>query len=205
MRLAYKAFEPGFVCRGVRFKPPGEVNVERAANCVRNGWHCAENPADCLAYYPDVQKSVYCLVGIGGDIDEDATDSKIACTELTILRQLSLPDYFLHILVYMKKHPEAECRIARMGRGEATNGFVVVRGKQPFARGTTGDILAMAREGEGGEIEDIALYVVGTDGVPADVYIDIYGNEEDEKCKGSLKKARNLQVCPRSRRASTGK
>ena len=103
MRLAYKAFAPGLVCRGVAFKGIGEVNVTEAANCVKNGWHCAEDPADCLRYYPDFKTSVYTIVNVGGDVDEDAVDSKISCTELTILRVLEPADYLLHILLYMAK------------------------------------------------------------------------------------------------------
>ncbi|MBR2312185.1 MAG: hypothetical protein IKA46_02735 [Clostridia bacterium] len=178
MRLAYKAFSPGFVCRGVAFKPIGEVNVTSAANCRRNGWHCAENPADCLSYYPDIDKSWYCLVGIGGDVDEDDHDSKISCTELTILRELSLPDYFLHILIYMAKHPSVPCSITQNGRGDTgRKGYAVVRGLRPYAKGKLGDILAMARE-ENGEIVQIAVHVVDGESVPENTYVDIDGKEE---------------------------
>ena len=100
MRLAYKAFEPGLICRGVAFKGVGQVNVTSEANCVKNGWHCAEDPADCLRYYPNFKNSVYTIVNVGGDVDEDAVDSKISCTELTILRVLEPLDYLLHILIY---------------------------------------------------------------------------------------------------------
>ncbi len=190
MRVVYKAFEPGFVCRGVQFAPPGELNVTDAANCRKNGWHTAENPADCLSYYPNIQRSWYCLVGIGGDMDEDASDSKITATELTILRRLTLPEYFLHILVYMAKNPEEDCSIATKGRGVAQNGYVVVRGKRPYAKGQEGDILAMAREGEGGQIEQLAVLVVGAADVPADVYVNIDGEMEEVKTNGKAKSRR---------------
>ncbi|MBQ8357071.1 MAG: hypothetical protein IJX39_04610 [Clostridia bacterium] len=179
MRLAYKAFEPGFVCRGVAFKPIGEKNVTPEANCVKNGWHCAEDPADCLRYYPDFRGSVYCIVEIGGDVDEDAVDSKIACTELTIKRVLEPADYLLHILLYMAKNPGKVCFADKGNRAEARSGYVVVRGQRPYAKGKEGDLLAMARE-ENGEIVQIAVYRAGMD-VPADVYVDIDGNEEGKE------------------------
>ncbi|MBE6702136.1 MAG: hypothetical protein E7585_01835 [Ruminococcaceae bacterium] len=175
MRLAYKAFEPGFVCRGVAFKPIGEKNVTEAANCVKNGWHCAEDPADCLRYYPNFKGSVYCIVGIGGDVDEDAVDSKISCTELTILRVLEPADYLLHILLYMARHPKKDCFAVKDGSGVARNGYVVVRGKNPRAKGRGGDLFAMARE-ENGEVEQVAVWRVGED-VPEGVYVDINGEE----------------------------
>ena len=179
MRLAYKAFAPGLICRGVAFKPIGEVNVTDAANCARNGWHCAEDPADCLRYYPDIKNSIYAMVAVGGDVDEDAVDSKISCTELTIMRVLELRDYFLHILIYMKRYPKRGCFVEKKGRGKAQNGYVVVRGQNPYAKGEFGDILAMARE-ENGEIIQIAVYRAGID-VPAGVYVDIDANEEERQ------------------------
>jgi hypothetical protein len=179
MRLAYKAFAPGLVCRGVAFKGIGEVNVTDAANCARNGWHCAEDPADCLRYYPDFKNSVYTIVSVGGDVDEDAVDSKISCTELTVLRVLEPADYLLHILLYMAKHPERECFAAKQGRGEARNGYVVVRGQQPYAKGQEGDLLAFART-QGGKVAQTAIWRVGED-VPEGVYVDIDGNEEEKK------------------------
>ena len=100
---AYKGFEPDLSCRGYRFVMGKNVTPE--ANYASNGFHCAENPLDCLTYYSDMDRSIYCLVQPGGDIDEDDRDSKIACTELTILRQLTRKEFFLHALAYMVDHP----------------------------------------------------------------------------------------------------
>lgn len=84
--IAYKAFRPGLICRGYQFVMG--LNVTDKANCARNGFHSAENPLDCLSYYP-FEDSEFYLVDAGGDIDEDNSDSKISCTELRILKQLS--------------------------------------------------------------------------------------------------------------------
>ena len=100
---AYKGFEPDLSCRGYRFVMGKNVTPE--ANCASNGFHCAEDPLDCLSYYGDMNRSIYCLVQPGGDIDEDDRDSKIACTELTILRRLTRKEFFLHALAYMVDHP----------------------------------------------------------------------------------------------------
>ena len=183
MRLAYKAFEPGLICRGVAFKGVGQVNVTSEANCVKNGWHCAEDPADCLRYYPNFKNSVYTIVNVGGDVDEDAVDSKISCTELTILRVLEPLDYLLHILIYMAKHPGKVCFADKGNRAEAKNGYVVVRGQNPYAKGREGDLLAMARE-ENGEIVQIAVHRCGID-VPEETYVDIDGIAEDEGTAGA--------------------
>ena len=104
MMIAYKGFEPGLICRGYHFVMG--LNITDKANCRANGFHCAEDPLDCLTYYSDMEHSEYYLVNAGGDVDEDEHDSKISCTELTILRKLSRTEFFLHALAYMVDHPK---------------------------------------------------------------------------------------------------
>lgn len=142
---AYKGFEKGLVCRGYQFSMG--KNVTEKANCSANGFHCAEDPLDCLCYYPDMDSSEYYIVNAGGDMDEDGIDTKVSCTELTVLKKLTKKDFFLHALAFMADHPfrEWSCKVAR-DRAEATGGYAVVRGIDPAARGRMGDILAFAKE-----------------------------------------------------------
>ena len=64
------------------------INKTDQANCRKNGFHCAENPMDCLDYYSDWKNSVYYEVDAAGDIDEDEIDSKISCTDRSWLNGL---------------------------------------------------------------------------------------------------------------------
>ena len=97
--IAYKGFEKGLRCRGYQFQMG--LNVTAEANCRQNGFHCAEDPLDCLSYYSDMDMSMYCIVNAGGDVHEDGSDSKISCTELTIIKELTRKEFFLHALAYM--------------------------------------------------------------------------------------------------------
>ena len=143
--LAYKGFKPGLVCLGHQFKMG--LNVTDKANCRENGFHCAEDPLDCLSYYSNMKMSEYYIVNAGGDLDEDAHDSKISCTELTILAKLSREDFFLHALAYMTDHPQRAWNYhVKKDRARASGGFAIVRGRDPLACGSNGDILAFARE-----------------------------------------------------------
>ena len=92
--IAYKGFEKGLVCLGYQFHMG--LNVTEEANCAQNGFHCAENPLDCLTYYSDMNRSEYYLVDAGGDVDEDDRDSKIACTKLTVIKKLEPCEFFAH-------------------------------------------------------------------------------------------------------------
>ena len=171
--IAYKGFNRGLECRGYQFHMG--LNVTEEANCVCNGFHCAHNPLDCLSYYADMEKSVYCVVNAGGDIDEDAKDSKISCTELTILRRLSKKDFFLFALAYMCDHPLLEWSShVQTESGIARNGYAVVRGKDPVAKGNYGDILALAKESsDGTKIIQIGITAVDGESVKPDVWYDV--------------------------------
>ena len=143
--IAYKGFRPGLICRGYQFVMG--LNTTEKANCRENGFHCAENPLDCLSYYSSLEHSEYYIVNAGGDIDEDEHDSKIACTELTVIKRLTKEELFLHGLAYMVDHPRRvwSSHVAA-NRAMANCGYAVVRGKDPVATGRLGDILAFAKE-----------------------------------------------------------
>ena len=73
--IAYKGFEKNISCRGYQFKRYG-INETTEANCRQNGFHCAENPLDCLVHYPNWRNSRYFVVKAFGDLDEDDWDTK---------------------------------------------------------------------------------------------------------------------------------
>lgn len=165
--LAYKGFDPGLKCRGYQFVMG--KNITDKANCGANGFHCAENPLDCLTYYPDLSSAEYYIVDAAGDIDEDSNDSKISCTELTVLKKLSKIDFFLHGLVFMVDHPLREwSRHVNKDKARAQWGYAVVRGIDPIACGGLGDILSFVKEDViSGEITKISIAEVdGIDILP---------------------------------------
>lgn len=170
--IAYKGFEPGLVCRGYQFVMG--LNITDKANCGANGFHCAEDPLDCLSYYSDMKRSEYYLVQPGGDIDEDDRDSKIACTELAIIKKLEREEFFLHALAYMVDHPRREQNShVQRNQGKAVCGYAIVRGPDPVASGKNGDILAFARESpDGRKIIQIAIVRVDGQKIRSGVWYD---------------------------------
>ena len=170
--IAYKGFHPGLVCRDYQFVMG--LNVTEKANCAANGFHCAENPLDCLSYYPNMNQSEYYLVNAGGDVDEDNCDSKISCTELTIMKKLEREEFFLHALAYMVDHPGREWNYrVQKERGQSESGFAIVRGADPVAAGKKGDILAFAKESpDTGEIVQIAMVCIDGKKVKPGVWYD---------------------------------
>lgn len=172
--LAYKGFQKGLVCRGYQFKMG--LNTTDKAHCVRYGFHCAENPLDCLTYYPNIGSSVYCIVDAGGDIDEDGYDSKISCTELNIIKELSLKELILHAIAYMQKYPSRKWNShVNEDRAKALCGYAIARGIDPIATGDKiGDVLAMVQESKDGkEIQQIAFATVDGNEILPGIWYDI--------------------------------
>ena len=104
MKIAYKAFRPDLSCQagGSTYQYQLQKwNEIKEAKCRETGFHCAEDPLDCLSYYPVWEQAVYYMVAADGDIDEDACDSKIACTRLRLLKKMTKEAYIYVALVYM--------------------------------------------------------------------------------------------------------
>lgn len=174
--IAYKGFEKNLSCRGYQFNADG-VNQTEEANCRHNGFHCAENPLDCLIHYPNWDHSVYYIVEASGDMDETDGDSQIACTKLRVLKRLTLQELLLEGAAYMVKYPERSWSgIVRKESGRASNGYVIVRGKKPMAKGRMGSILVLVREKYGSEaIRDISFFEIDGKRYLPDTWYDIYG------------------------------
>lgn len=167
--IAYKGFDIGLRCRGYQFSLGR--NITEKANCMANGFHCAENPLDCLSYYSNMKGSEYCIVNAGGDINEDGRDTKIACTELTIIKKLTVKELFFHGLAFMADHPSREWSShVKKDKANAYNGYAVVRGIDPLACGKKGDILAFAKEDDKGNIIQLALAEVDGKDIMPDIW-----------------------------------
>ena len=128
----YKMFDKGLKCRGYKFKMG--VNECEHATCVKEGFHAAENPLDCLSYYPNWDTSE-CYVCYAEGIHEDGRDSKISCTHLEILKRLDIFEFVYEAVRYILDHPKREFNgLVRRDKGETDkNGFAIVIGREPEA------------------------------------------------------------------------
>ena len=83
----------------------------------------------------------------------------------------------------MADHPQMPdgCKVKRE-RAQAWNGYAVVRGKHPRAKGKIGDILAFAREAVNGpKIEHLSLCVIdGKEHLP-----DTWYDDNFEECEAA--------------------
>ncbi len=158
--IAYKAFKPGLIATlgAGKYQYHAGLNTASEANCRKNGFHCAEDPLDCLSYYSWDGKNEFWMVDAAGDIDEDDLDSKISCTEMTLIKRLTLAEYLGAACVYMIEHPKRKWNSkVQKNKGEAQNGFCIVRGRNPIAKAQrVGDVLVLLRD-DGAEIYGVKM------------------------------------------------
>ena len=180
---AYKMFNKDLTCtrgKGVFQYKPGVWMEEPEANCVRNGFHCAKNPLDCLNYYPDWNSSQCWIVEIGGDIDEDRIDSKVSCTRICLVKRLTLEEFVAEACRYMIHHPAVEtsrCVMRQPEQVTSSNHFVIVRCSEPMASGKEEDVIGLLKENERtGQIYAGNVFTVGY-GYKADTWYNVFGEE----------------------------
>ena len=175
-----KKIQKDLKCRGFQFQEYG-INETEKANCRQNGFHCAENPLDCLCYYPNWKNSVYYIVDASGDLDEDGEDSKISCTKMRLLKKIELRSLLLHGAAYMSKYPNRKwnSHVAKES-GTSCNGFCIVRGKAPKAKGQKGDLLLLLKEQPGNsQILEIGVICIDGQNYPEEAWIDVTGKLVD--------------------------
>lgn len=187
---AYKMFNKDLTCtrgRGTYQYTPGVWIEEPEANCVKNGFHCAKNPLDCLSYYPRWDDSQCWIVEIGGDIDEDRLDSKVSCTRIRLIRQLNLEEFVAEACRYMIHHPAMETNhhvLRQPAEVSSYNHFLIVRCADPAAKGAEGDVIGLLKENERtGQIYAGNVFTVGTPAHKAGAWYNVYGEEVDRNAQ----------------------
>ena len=150
--IAFKGFHKDMSCtmgKGIFKYEVGKTYTEKECKCTTNGFHCCENPLDVLSYYGG-QEDRFCIVKAEGDIDQDAVGTKIACTKMTIVKEITRLELAVHACEYIRKYPEREISSLYLKKDEGTcrekGNFVIVRGKNPKAKGVKGSYFFMAVE-----------------------------------------------------------
>lgn len=184
--IAYKGFTKDLTAKlgkGIYQFEIGKTAIEESSQTAKNGFHCCENPFDCLAYYPLGQENRYFQVKAAGSIDEDA-NARIACTELTPLKELTLKELAGYGMMYMVQHPMRDGwrqggQLLSIREDKAVMysacGIAIARGERPLVRGVKGSILGLIREDTTG-ITGAKLFVAGED-AKADTWYTIDGRE----------------------------
>lgn len=181
---AYKGFNADLTCtRGNgRFQfEIGKTYKENEAKCARNGFHCVEEPIEVLSWYSG-SNARYCMVEASGDVNEDGND-KISCTEMTILKELTLEQLATLECIWMKEHPEREYSTHVNKNKEyayKSDRIVIVRGTSPKAAGDVGTTIFLVK-GTAKGISSIGIYKIDGKEYKPGIYYGVDGRPADEK------------------------
>ena len=169
--IAFKGFTKDLTARlgrGTYQFETGKTYTEESSKTVRSGFHCCENPFECLGYYSLNTDDRFFLVEATGSIDEDEQE-RIACTELTLLKELSNKEFAGYGMTYIIKHPMRD-KWQHRGRGavvakDAAEGseedfIAIARGACPKVKGVKGAILGLILEPAKGNITGAKLFTV---------------------------------------------
>lgn len=173
--IAYKGFNQDLTCtmgKGRFQYEVGKTYKEDSAKCASAGFHCVEEPIEVLTWYSG-ETARYCIVNAGGDVHEDGND-KISCTEMTILREITLQQLGALECKWILNHPNRKnSRHIRKNEGVADkNEIVIVKGKNPKAAGELGSTIFLLKEGrEEKTIEAVGIYEIdGKEYLPGTYY-----------------------------------
>ncbi|NLU24124.1 MAG: hypothetical protein GXW99_05290 [Clostridiales bacterium] len=105
----YKGTDKDMKCHGGYQYTLGKKNTDDGAiRCGSKGFHSCEAPMDVLRYFPLRDGNRYFESNADGSIDcEDADDSKIASSELTIKAEIGLPGIIKAHMEYTRKKAAA--------------------------------------------------------------------------------------------------
>ena len=87
--IAFKGFNPGYECRGFKYKVGQTYKADGDVKLCGNGFHACEYPLDVLQYYEST-KSVFAQVEQSGAIAKEKNGGKQASSVITIKAALSL-------------------------------------------------------------------------------------------------------------------
>lgn len=189
--IAYKGFTKDLTAtrgKGVYKYTIGETVKEEKSKTVASGFHCCENPFECLTYYPLGCGNRYLQVEASGSIDEDDCE-RIACTELTLIKELTLKEFAGYGMMYIVQHPMRK-KWKQFYNGlqvqeneavaEEKDHIAIARGKNPKVKGKEGSLLGLILETPQGEIIGAKLLVVGEE-VKPDTWYTLNTNRELEE------------------------
>lgn len=169
--IAYKGFKKDLTCtlgKGTYQYEPGKTVREERSKAANAGFHCTENPLECFGWYPLGQENRYWMVEAAGSLDECGTDAKIACTEITLLKELTIPEMAAEAMAYMVRHPvrtwETSGNLLEVKRdkaeGAGPGSIAIARGKAPKAKGKAGSVIGLLEEDDNGEIISAKLFQI---------------------------------------------
>lgn len=187
----FKATKADMACtmgRGIFQYHLGVPAVADRSKCGTSGLHACEYVLDCMGYYSLGSGNRFFLAEAAGDIAEDGQNTRIACTELTLVKELSVREVAVQAVLFMVRHPRrGGWQVDRtlldvkedMAEMLLPGGIAIARGREPLVRGAVGAHLGLVKE-TGDEIVDARVLTVGKHGIKPGVWYTVKEGAPEE-------------------------
>ena len=104
----FKGTDKDMKCRGMQYEIGKTEKSDDAIRCGKKGFHSCKAPFDVLKYYPMRDGNRYFVAEAGGKIDRiNATDSKLASSELTLKAEVGIKDLVKAQIEFTRKKAES--------------------------------------------------------------------------------------------------
>lgn len=149
----------------------GKTYHEDKCKTVNCGFHCCENPFECLSYY-SLKGDRFCEVEVIGAYDEDDHE-RIACETIKIVRELDTKEFMYAGMEYMINHPLRKWEQNRTGlvvaeedaEAKEAGDIAIARGISPVVTAVKGAYIGLIYESVPGYIEAAGFKVADRDGI----------------------------------------
>ena len=102
----FKGFDKDLCCLGFQYEIGKEYHIDGKIICCTAGFHFYTDPRDVFKYYTPGKNNRFCIVEGSGTSDTDSNDSKIAVSDIKIIKELSLNELHIAIRKYIKEHEQ---------------------------------------------------------------------------------------------------
>lgn len=92
---AYKVFNPDWTCRGFQYEVGKKYTCDKVIICWE-GFHACLKLPHCFSYYEFDCRNKVAIVHMSGEIVYHKDDTKVAATEITIIKELSWEEVLFH-------------------------------------------------------------------------------------------------------------
>lgn len=187
--IVFKATDGNMTCRGTFVYQLGVPATAERSKCADSGLHACEYVLDCTTYYSLERGNRFFKAKAEGDIAEDGRDTRIACTRLTLIRELTNYDIAKEAMLYMLHHPHRSgwqkggCML-QVGEQTAEikvpDGIAIARGSSPRVSGCIGAHLGLIKE-QDGKIVAAKLFTVDGKNILPGIWYTLGTLEEAER------------------------
>lgn len=187
--IVFKATDGNMTCRGTFAYQLGVPATAEKSKCADSGLHACEYVLDCTRYYSLGRENRYFKAKAEGDIAEDGCDTRIACTSLTLMRELTNYDIAKEAMLYMLHHPQRSewqkngcmlCVGEQTAEIDVPDGIAIARGSSPRVSGCIGAHLGLIRE-QYGKIVAAKLFDVDGKNILPGIWYTLSELEEAER------------------------